>query len=153
MTSRAIRYAEEKLGVHEIYEHAKSQQEALVATVGKIASLRKDRRNTEDAIADREMEITAEVVASLADASQAAKEREIKMSCAMDVDLKKARKQVITMTNSIEQEESIRSILESDIRITVARLSELGGYLNFLAAIRAQGTAALKAHATPTKPD
>lgn len=134
--AKALAYAEDTLGVHEVYKHAREAHERLDDALTILANSKDKRRALEVKLQDVEMEVAADERSKHADMSAAAMEKHLKIVLNADVQVRDLRRQILDLTNTIEGLEYDRSIEEAAIRIAVARLTELGGYLNYLAAVK-----------------
>ena len=137
MTSRGVKYAEEDLGVHSVYEGLITSRAKLAEMHEAINTLRASKRNSESLVADREMQLVGEHRAAHADMSQAAFDRHMKVVLQEDEQLRPAREALLSLDRTLDQATSGLKLAETDVRIGVARLEELGGYLNYLAALAA----------------
>lgn len=102
-----------------------------------VAKQKDLRRTLDDAIATRELEIYSDERGKHADLSQAALERHLKVETHRDPQLVELRSKLSACISSIEGFEYDIRAFETDVRIAVARMNELGGYFNYLAAIKA----------------
>lgn len=130
-------YAETELGVHSTHEAALEARQRLDTLFTEVATQRDVRRDVEHAIADRELELTTEEYGKHGlTMSVSAMERHLKMVLPQDEALRQLRSKHVTVVSDIEGLEYDIRLCEADIRIAVARLQELGGYLTYLAAIK-----------------
>lgn len=134
--SKALAYAEDTLGVHEVYEKALQAREELDATFSDLDSFYSKRREILDSITDREIEITVEERSQHPEASEAALERAAKISRSKDESLRKLRTELNHIESDIDGRKFDRSIAEHDIQIATARMIELGGYFGYLVQIK-----------------
>lgn len=134
--SQGIHYAEEQLGVHSVYQDAKLARANLQAVVDEIFKARLRKREAEAQIADREMELASEEWGKHPDLSAAKMDQHMKVAKQTDLRCRELRRVIFDATSRIEGQETSRVLFEADLKIAVSRLQELGGYLNFLAAIK-----------------
>lgn len=133
---KGLKYAEEQLGVNSVFEYAKTQRANLDAKLTDLAAGKDLRREVEHLIADREIELTSDEYAKHSGMSVAAMERHLKLELPKDPLLRELRAKLGVAVSDIEGLEFDIRMLETDIKIAVARMTELGGYLNYLAAIK-----------------
>ena len=136
MSHAALQYAEQKLGVHKVYEDA---QEALAGLDDMLASLDvalDNRRASDDDIMAREMDLTIQERGKHPDHSEAALARHIKEVHHKDEtlrDLRYKRRNQHATVSGLELDIEHRKY---KIKVLVARMEQLGGYFNFLAAVK-----------------
>lgn len=119
----------------------------------RASEFRDQKRSLEQLIEDREIEIAIEYHGLHPDSSVAATERSLKLKIPKDSRIRDLRAMLSEVIGSLEGVEYDIKMSEHDIRIGVARLTELGGYLNYLAVIKqAQPLGATKPE-TPTTPE
>lgn len=138
MANKAIQYAEETLGVHEIFVLAKEHRDKLDTLFTHLAEKEDQRRKIDDRIADRDMQIVSEERSKHVDVSQAALDRLVKESVRVDPEHTALRVAQRDLTDDIEGLRYDVRIVERDITISTARMTELGGYLQYLAACKVE---------------
>ena len=145
MANSALTYAEQTLGVHA--EHAKALEiQALIeATTAKIPKLLSLKRHLAETIADREVEITSDERGRHTDLSQAALDRHLKEVFRTDAALIELRERAHTNQSELDSEEYDLRALDSEMRLRVARMTELGGYFTYLAVTKYAAVEADKA--------
>jgi len=136
MGNPSIDYAEEKLGVHAVYESAIQSREKLVDILASIVDARANKREFEALISDHEYNLIAQETGANPSMSQAALDRHMKVVIAQDDAHSELRGQLREVAKGIDLLETKKAVLEADIRIDSARLVELGGYLQYLAAVK-----------------
>lgn len=136
MSAKALDYAEQQLGVHEVYEQARKARNDLDECLTRLSEARDKKRDLEFRLSDREMEIAADERGRHPDMSQAAMDKHLKQAFAQDDSWRELREQLSKVIGDAEGYEYDKAIHETDIRIAVARLQELGGYFNYLAAVK-----------------
>jgi len=139
--SQGIRYAEDQLGVHSVYRDATFARSNLEAAIDEIYKARLRRREAEVKLADREMELASEEWGKNPDMSAAKMDQHMKVAKQTDPTCRELREEIFAATTRIEAQETSKALYEADIKIAVSRLQELGGYLNYLAAIKQAHTA------------
>ncbi len=137
---KALNYAERDLGVHLVYEDAVKNRNLLDGLMTEISERRDTKRGLEASMTDREFEIIGDERSKHADLSVAAMDKHLKQAFHADPTLQRLRTEHLAVVNDLDGMELDRSVLEADIRIAVARMTELGGYLQYLAVIKTQST-------------
>lgn len=130
----AVQYAEDTLGVNAVYERCQLLRTRLEASLEELARIRRDKRENEALLSDFEYELLSQQAAEHSELSQAALERHMKMFLSKDDTHKELRRVIREKQFSIDECEGTMKTLEADIRIESARMTELGGYLQYLAA-------------------
>lgn len=133
---KAIKYAEETLGVHHVYHQAMQCKGDLEQCLDKLAEARSAKRDLEFRLQDKEMLLAVEERAKHPDMAVTRMEAHLKEVKSNDDDVREYRELIMGQTSLIEALEHDKLLYENEIRISVARLTELGGYLNYLAAVR-----------------
>ena len=139
---KALRYAENELGVHKVYNEARQARQSLDNTLTALSERRDSRRDVEERIIFRELDLTSDERGKHADMSEAAMARHLKLVFHGDSELQQLRTDLRELQDSIEGLEYDKLIAETDIKIAVSRLQELGGYLQYLAVIKSQAGSA-----------
>lgn len=134
--ANAVVYAERDLGVHTVYERCQDLKCQLAFMIEEIVGLRHSKRESEALLADLEFELMSQQAAEHSDLSQAAFDRHMKMFLSKDETMRELRKSIREKQRAVDESEGRKSVLEADIRIECARMSELGGYLQYLAAVK-----------------
>lgn len=133
---KAVAYAEDRLGVHTVYEDVVQHRNALDDLFTQIA-LQKDRRRTlEQQLQDREIDITSDEVGKHPGMSQAALDRHLKLEIPKDPEVRQIKSDLADTISQIEGLEYDIRVTETDVKIAVGRMTELGGYLQYLAAVK-----------------
>lgn len=133
---KALRYAEETLGVHEIFTECVDARNRLDKVLTDLADLRDKRREAEEALRDREIEVAEEEWANHPEFSATKMDGHLKTIRHTDTFCRAARSKISDIASSIEGLDFDKLMLETDIKIAVARMIELGGYFNYLAAVK-----------------
>lgn len=150
---KALKYAEETLCVNSSYEDLLSVRNKLDEQMTRAAELRDERRQLESLIEEREIEIATDYHAAHPDSSVAATDRSLKLKIPKDGRIRDLRTLLSEAISNIEGVEYDIKMSEHDIRIGVARLTELGGYLNYLAVVKQAQLEGAKKPETPTTPE
>lgn len=129
---KAVSYAEVRLSVHDVYNKAVTDHKALDECLNHTADIKDSKRTWESATVDREMDLSADERSKHEDMSDAAMGRHLKILFRQDAFLMEARGTLNNITSDLEGLEYDRAILETGIKIAVARMNELGGYLQYL---------------------
>ncbi len=137
---KALLYAEETLGVHEVYETALKARSTLDEIFTDLDALYTDLRSTKEALADREVEITVEERVKHPDHSDTALERHCKIVRQQDEHCKELRARINSIESDIDGRKYDRSLAEKDIDIATARMHELGGYFAYLVQMKQQSS-------------
>lgn len=133
---KALEYAEQNLGVHEVYGEAKAARDTLQNVIDNLIGARFKKREWESVLADREMELVIEERGKHPEFSATAMDAHMKRIKHTDEKCKNLRIEIAGHTNAIDALEHSKTMAEYDIKIAVARLQELGGYLEYLAAVK-----------------
>lgn len=133
---KALEYAERTLGVHTVHEEALAARQQLDDTLTKLAEVRDRQRDIELKVSDREMEVTIDQRGKHPDMAVTRWDKHIKESFRDDDDLRALREQLYAVRSDIEGYEFDVKIHETTIRIATARMTELGGYLIYLAEVK-----------------
>jgi hypothetical protein len=137
---KALDYAETQLGVTRVYEEALDKRNEFDELMTALGEARDKKRIVEGKIQDREFEVMGDERSAHPEMSAAAMDKHLKLAYHKDSFLQLLREEHTAVVNELDGLELDRAVLDVDIRIAVARLTELGGYLNFLAAIKNQAT-------------
>lgn len=141
MAANPVTYAEDTLEVHKILEATLDAHKDLDKVMTVITEKSDARRHVEQHMADREMEIITEERGKHADMSQAAMDKHVKSVLFGDDEWKKLRDELRELKNDLEGADADRKIQERAIEIGCARMNQLGGYFNYLAAAKNASTA------------
>lgn len=135
-TATPVAYAEEELGVHRSYERAKAARETLRLIQANINNARDEKRKLDVDLEDIEQMILVSVVEDDPGASQAAISRKFKATFQEHDVARRVRDEIANIESRLRVLEADRSASEADIRIETSRMTELGGYLQYLAAAK-----------------
>lgn len=136
MSAKSLKYAEEYLGVHVVFEEAKVLLEALDETLRDLDKAQDERRKLVEDIADREADVLSDEWGKHSDMAVGRMEQHIKVARRRDDLLKALRDRLNIVLATIQGCEYDMDITKVRLRVATARLEELGGYLHYLAAIK-----------------
>lgn len=136
MTAKALGYAENVLGVHSVYTGAVEARDKLDVLTSELSTLHDRKRMLTDRMTDREMEIASDERGKHPDMSQASMDKHMKVAVNSDPAVRALRDELRSVNDDIDGLEYDVRMVEHDIKIAVARMTELGGYLNYLAAVK-----------------
>lgn len=132
MASKLRTYAENELGVHQVYEAANKANGDLPGEHSKLIAARVERRRVTEEIADREAEILRDIRNTHTDLSATAHDQKAKLERRTDPDLKALRSGLNDLQRREDEAEFRIKELGKTIDIATARMIQLGGYLPFL---------------------
>lgn len=141
---KALDYAEKELGVHVVYQTAVEARQKLDAILTDLSNARDRKRDTEARLMDAELEVANNEWAKHPDMAVTRMEKHLKTALAQDDTVRELREQVARAASDIDGLEMDKLMSETDIRIAVARLQELGGYFHYLAVIKQQAAKPVK---------
>lgn len=144
--NKSIAYAEDTLGVHEIYAEVIDLENKLRGESGgllrQVALAESQVRLIEKDITERTIELRIESRGDNPDMSATAFEAHLKVVIASDEKLLKLNDDLEMAKQSADMIAAEAREVELAHRSRVARLNMLGGYLQYLAAAKASATAA-----------
>lgn len=133
---KALTYAENELGVHAVYQEAQNFRAALDDTLTELGAARDKKRAVEVMLQDAELHVISEERSANPEMSQAQMDKHIKVVLSKNASIRALREQILEIVGDVEGLEFDRTMSETDIKIAVARLHELGGYFEYLAAVK-----------------
>ncbi len=133
---KALKYAEDQLGVNTVYTDCLTSREQLDTTLTELSEARDHKRDLESRIIDVEMDVAASERGSHPEMSQAAMDKHMKVALHNNDDWRELREQLVLAVGTVDGLECDKTMHETDIRIAVSRMQELGGYLQYLAAVK-----------------
>lgn len=136
-----VQYAEEDLGVHEVWEQAQQrldQHHQCKTTY--LLSLRQIRE-LKERMRTREMEIVSDERGKFPDMKQTPFRDHIKGAFEDDADLSTLRAGLAVLESERDQSKADMDHHALGVHATTARMSELAGLLNFYSAAKAAATA------------
>lgn len=140
----------DSLGAHTTHQEAVQARNALDEILTTISQKRDEKRRLESSKQDREMELLQNEASKHPDHSVAAMERHLKVVHHSDPDLMTLRTQLRQVNDDLDGLDFDRAMAETDIKIAVSRLNELGGLFQFMAVIK-QADEARKASEAKTE--
>lgn len=148
----ALDYAESQLGVHAVYEHTQTHLESFDMERSRLDNLRKLKTEKEADYTFAEYEFISEARANDPDSSQTAFEKAVKRLVALNPRLRELRKELADLAYEIDMSETSVARYRMMTELGIARMNELGGYFQYLAAIK-QAETASKATSVPVPGD
>lgn len=143
--NKAVAYAEDVLGVHEIYAEVLGLENQLRGEKGllrEVADNEANIRSLEKSIADRTIELRIEKRGDNPEMSATAFEAHLKVVVNSDPSIVHLTEQLERAKNVLDAVASEAREVELAHRSRVARLNMLGGYLQYLASAKNASTAA-----------
>lgn len=136
MSAKALKYAEDTLGVHTCYLVAQSQLEVLDEVLSDLDKAQDRRRQLEDEYADREIELIGEMRGVHPQMSDTRFKSELKGWERTDDKLRSIRVELSKVRSEIQGIEIDAEMARLRIRVNSSRMEELGGYLHYLAVVK-----------------
>lgn len=134
--NRALDYAESYLGVHRVHDEAEALLAEMDEALNALDSAIDARRMLDGQIEDRQMLLLVEERGKAADISQAAMDRRLKEVYHKDETLKRLRMQRNAKAGEASGLELDIEHTKYRLKVKVARIEELGGYFQYLAAVK-----------------
>lgn len=144
----ALDYAERELGVHSIFDHTQMHLEQHDTERSRLDNLCKRKAEKEADYTLAEYEFISEARAADPDSSQTAFEKAVKRLVALNPRLRELRKELVELAYEIDMSETNVARYRMMTELGIARMNELGGYFQYLAAIK-QAETASKTPAVP----
>lgn len=135
---KALQYAEDQLGVNQVYEMACGHLEDLDVSTSDLDKALDRKRELEEKYADAEVDLINEKRGLHPDISDTKFRQELKVWEREDDALNQLRIDLNSVKSEIQGLEFDLSIIKARIQVGSARLVELGGYLNYLTAVKNQ---------------
>jgi len=132
---KALNYAE-SLGLNEVYEAANRAHDRLAAAQRDATTARQNKRLIEERMQEREMDLIIDESAKHPGMSVAAMERHLKVVIHTDEQMRDMKVEARAQASELDLAESTVRSSEAEVRIAVARMTELGGYFTYLAAVK-----------------
>lgn len=149
--AKSLAYVE-GLGLNSVYEGVLATRKELDTKQEQLHEVRKERRRLEALRQDQEMEV-AETLRSSGEMSQAAFDRQLKIDISNNADVRETKDMLLDLANQADMLEWEIGMLETDIKISVARLHELGGYFQFMAVLKSTSEARIAREAKQSRED
>ena len=137
MTAKALQYAEETLGVHKVCEETLKNLADLDALLGDLDKAHDRKRDLNEKFNDREVELIDEMRSVHVSMSDTRFNSEMKLWKRKDSPLMSIQLEINQVLGEIQGLEYDADLLKLRIKVGTARMEELGGYLHYLAAIKA----------------
>jgi hypothetical protein len=137
VTAKALQYAEVTLGVHEVYDRVLVQLSDLDTALSDLDTAHDSKRDLNEQYADREIELIEEMRTVHVSMSDTRFNSELKAWKRQDTKLMKIQKDLNRVLSNIQGLEYDADLLKLRIRAGSSRMEELGGYLHYLAAVKA----------------
>ena len=135
MSSDARKYAEEVLGVHKIFDEVREELVKMDDQLTRLDKAQDDRRILEDQYADREVELISEMRGIHPNMSDTRFKSEWKGWERRDSELNRLRREINVAKSDVQGAEIELELCRVRLRVGCARMEEMGGYLNYLAAV------------------
>jgi hypothetical protein len=135
---KALDYAENVLHVHREHERAKLQLESLDELLVELDKAQDRKREINENITDREVELIGEKRGLHSDMSSTEFKTRLREWEREDGKLTALRIELNSVLSEVQGIEYDVDITRLRIKTACARMEQLGGYLNYLAAIRNQ---------------
>jgi hypothetical protein len=126
----------DSLGVHSVYSDALAKRAALGDKLLELSNVKNRIRTVEAFKSDREMEVLSDEQAKHSSQSATWLKEHMRQVYSNDGDIRESRDELATLAGERDLIEYEIDMLNQDIKIAVARLHELGGYLQFMAVIK-----------------
>lgn len=154
MSNKAIAYAEDELGAHKTYNDALAAQRDLDIALVDLDEGQDAKRSLVDQIADHEAMILGVERGKHSEQSATWLEGHMKEVRRTDETLRKLREELNDAEAKISGSQMDREAAKARVQIYSSRLIELGGYFQYLAAVKlaANNTAKTTTPETPTSP-
>jgi chromosome segregation ATPase len=136
LARKALEYAENVLGVHDVWRDALQARNELDEALTPLSEARDKRRELEFLLQDAEMEVASEEWGKHSDMAVTRMEKHLKIAIQNNDRCRELREQIAKVQGDIDGFESDVEVAKASVRIASARLTELGGYLQYLAAIK-----------------
>lgn len=136
MSMKALLYAEDKLQVHLVYEKASGFLEDLDGLLNDLDKAQDRRRQLVEQIADREADLISSERSKNPEMSATGFDQHMKAAKRTDSMLSTLRGSLNDTLSEIQGLEYDTDLLKMRIKVMTARLNELGGYLNYLSAVK-----------------
>lgn len=132
----ALEYAEKYLGVHKVQEEAERLLDELNASLDALDAAQDARRELDEKISDHEMDILISERGKHPDHSEAAMSRHLKEIHHKDLKLRRLRHERNAKSGEASGLELDIEYTKYRLKVKVARMEELGGYFQYLAAVK-----------------
>jgi hypothetical protein len=137
VTAKALQYAEDTLGVHQVYEATIQNLKDLDTLLADLDKAHDRKRELNEQFADREVELIEEMRTVHVSYSDTRFNAEMKSWKRQDSKLMMVNAEINKVLSEIQGLEYDADLLKLRIRTGTSRMEELGGYLHYLAAVKA----------------
>lgn len=131
-----VQYAEQTLGVHTVYDQASALLAEVDGARADVVRTAHELRRLREQLADREADLVTDERVSNPDMSATAFEKHLPVAKQRDPELKKLRAQLIATQYDHDGFEAVVKVLDRKLDVAGARMAELGGLLQFFAAVK-----------------
>jgi len=135
VTHPALAYAE-SLGIHAVYDEALAFEAELDETLTALDKAQDERRSLDEQIDSREMDLLISERGKHPDHSEAAFSRHLKEVHHKDETLKMLKLKRNMKAGEVSGHELDKEFLKARIHVRASRLVSLGGYFEYLAAVK-----------------
>lgn len=136
MSAKALKYAEETLGVHKIFDETNEWIESLDEMLAELDKAQDRKRELDEMYADREVDLINEMRGVHPSMSDTRFKSEFRGWERTDKTLREIRVQLIEIRSTIQGIEYDVDITKLRIKAGSSRMEELGGYLHYLAVVK-----------------
>jgi len=141
---KALQYAEENLGVNKVFEELTGYLNDLDVSTSDLDKALDAKRELEEEYADAEVDLVNEKRGLHPEMSDTKFRQELKIWERENDRTNTLRIQLNAVKSEIQGLEFDQAVLKARITVGSARLTELGGYLNYLTAVKNQAENAKK---------
>lgn len=132
----ALEYAEKNLGVHKVHDEAEALLAELNDAMNALDSAVDERRSLDEAISNYEMDLLIEERGKHPDHSEAAFQRHLKEVIHKDQTMQSLKSKRNAKSGEASGLELDIEHLKYRLKVKNARMHELGGYFQYLAAVK-----------------
>lgn len=142
MAKNAVQYAEDDLGVHEVWDEAQRRLNQHEDAKNIYLTAMRQVRELKEQMRTREMEIVSDERGTNPDMKVTAFREHVKVCFENDADLTDYRSTLAMLESDKDRAKADMDHHALGVQATTARMSELAGLLNFYSAAKAAATAA-----------
>lgn len=150
MSAKALKYAEDQLGVHTVFEETVELTAELDTLLGELDKAQDAKRLLIEEYADREVELISEMRGVHPNMSDTRFKSEFKGWERTDKVLHELRAKQADAQATIQGLDYDLEVVRTRIKVGTARMVELGGYLQYLAAVKIAAQSQADKTTTPT---
>jgi hypothetical protein len=129
----AVQYAEEELGVHEVWQSHNDAIHNLLVQRSSVDGHKATIRSLKEQMVDREFDLLSDLMNIDPDASATARNQVLKRVSHTDSLMGELRKDLATAESDLATAETVLRVTEAELRGTAARMEQLAGLLRFYA--------------------